>query len=248
MASLNTTASGAIACVAVCLAVAACSGSGRATSDAAAGHDGAAGAGGSGTGGTATGGAGGSGMGGASGTGGGGGAAGSGGSGGRGGGGGAAGSGGAGGAGGGTQYTCPLHGGTCLTTCAVSCPTGSVPAGDLTCPVTESNAVCGGRCCMPLVSGGDGGIDAAATTFGCGLATCTTRQSYCYSYTPGVPGGTPSRTCKPISAACASAPTCACVCPPLSSGPPGSCQGEGISASCTCTETNGQVVVTCLGD
>jgi len=185
MVSVNTTAAKALAAAALGLTLAACSGSGRATSDGGAGHDGAAGGGGSGTGGAA--GAGGTGTGG---------------------GGGASGGGGVGGAAG---------------------SGGSVGAGG------------------SAGSSGSGGADAGAdaTNFTCGLATCTTGQSYCYSYTPGVPGGTAARTCKPISAACATTPTCACVCPPKASGPPGGCMNE--NNTCSCTETNGQVVVMCLG-
>jgi len=67
-------------------------------------------------------------------------------------------SGGASGTGGVVVSACVLAHGTCLTSCAVTCGAGEsmlpMPSG---CPITESNAVCGGRCCVPAAHGGNGG-------------------------------------------------------------------------------------------
>jgi hypothetical protein len=67
-------------------------------------------------------------------------------------------SGGVSGTGGSPFSACALAQGTCLTSCTQGCESGAtfLPAPN-GCPVTESNAVCGARCCVPSGHGGQGG-------------------------------------------------------------------------------------------
>jgi hypothetical protein len=97
-------------------------------------------------------------------------------------------------------------------------------------------------------SGGAGGRLADGTPFACETGTCTVGASYCYEYVPGVPGGSPSKACHSFSAACASRPTCACVCPPSSVGGSGSmyCQGP-LGPYCYCSENGGAISMICYG-
>ena len=99
-------------------------------------------------------------------------------------------------------------------------------------------------------SGGSGGAGGAGgnETFSCGAETCTAGESYCYSYMPGS-GGQTGRSCQPTPAACASTPrSCACLCPP-SSGTAVGCTpvGMGTGDFCSCTDSGGQVKVSCAG-
>jgi hypothetical protein len=118
----------------------------------------------------------------------------------------------------------------------------------LACPINESNAICSPNlCCLPNATT-DGGGDTAASTYACGSGTCTTGQTLCYSFAPGVPGGgPPTRACTPLPAACAANPTCACVCPP-SSSPAIGCTfiGGTVGGFCSCGDANG-LTVTCAG-
>ena len=57
------------------------------------------------------------------------------------------------------------------------------------CPISESNAVCGGHCCLPTVASDGGSGDAGPSSYTCGAGSCTTGQTFCYSYFPGSPGG-----------------------------------------------------------
>lgn len=93
-------------------------------------------------------------------------------------------------------------------------------------------------------SGGSGG----SHVYSCGSQSCTAGASYCYSYTPGT-AGTTGRSCQPIPAACASSPTsCACLCPPSSSGAFGCVPVEmGTGNFCSCSDTGGVVNVSCAG-
>ena len=154
--------------------------------------------------------------------------------------------GGGGGSGGSAAYACYQQGGMCLGDCTSPCPSGWRSASS-SCPITESNAVCGGHCCLPMVPSDGGTGDAPALTYSCGSQTCSGGQTFCYSYTPGTPGGT-SSACTTLPPTCAGNPTCSCVCPP-SSSPPFGCNyaGNNVGGACSCTETNGMLTVMCLG-
>jgi hypothetical protein len=93
---------------------------------------------------------------------------------------------------------------------------------------------------------GGGGAGGAPATFGCGADTCMAGKTFCYSYASGISGGGTSRSCTALPAACAKTPTCACVCPPIG-GPTIGCTYYGPfgSASCSCTERDGQMTVSC---
>jgi hypothetical protein len=157
------------------------------------------------------------------------------------------GAGGRGGSGGGIQYACLQQGGSCLSDCTTPCQTGSHLA-TASCPISESNAVCGGHCCLPTVVSDGGSGDAGASSYTCGAGSCTTGQTFCYSYLPGTPGGSSTPSCMTLPAACAASPTCACVCPPSSSTAFGcTFAGGNTGGSCSCTDTNGMLTVTCAG-
>jgi hypothetical protein len=84
----------------------------------------------------------------------------------------------------------------------------------------------------------EGACEAYVTTFACGDQSCDSRTQYCDALTPGIAladGGTPPifYTCKNAPAACAAAPTCACIAPTF----PGA----------TCVEPKGRVSVTRMG-
>ena len=85
------------------------------------------------------------------------------------------------------QYACYQQGGSCLGDCTSPCPTGSHLATP-SCPISESNAVCGGHCCLPTVASDGGSGDAGPSSYTCGAGSCTTGQTFCYSYLPGSPG------------------------------------------------------------
>jgi hypothetical protein len=90
------------------------------------------------------------------------------------------------------------------------------------------------------------GVDAAVlgTPYMCDTSTCVVGQSFCYSYVPGTAGsGGGSRSCSPVPAGCATTPTCACVCPP--SATLAGCMYGGNF--CSCSESNGQLTVSCFG-
>jgi len=95
--------------------------------------------------------------------------------------------------------------------------------------------------------GSGGGAGATQTSYACGSDTCTTGQSFCYSFSGGVPGSGTSRSCTTLPAGCTATPTCACVCPPTT-GPTGDCSYSGAigSSFCTCSETGGTLTVSCF--
>ena len=96
---------------------------------------------------------------------------------------------------------------------------------------------------------GTGGRDAgAAMSYACGSDTCMPGQTFCYSFSGGVPGSGTSRSCKTVPAACAKNPPCACLCPPVAA-PAFGCSyvGGSASGSCTCSEANAELTVTCAG-
>ena len=104
--------------------------------------------------------------------------------------GGAGGGGGTGGTGGAVVYECYKQGGSCLATCPGSSCSSGFHVSTLACPVNESNALCSPNlCCHPNATTDAGGMDTAAASYACGSATCTTGQTLCYSFLPGVPGG-----------------------------------------------------------
>jgi hypothetical protein len=114
----------------------------------------------------------------------------------------------------------------------------------MACPVLESNAACGGgHCCLPVDAGGDSGAGGVGgSTFQCGSSSCVVGQSFCYSYTPGTAGASGGRSCTGLPSACASDPSCACVCP-ASTG--GGCMYGG--SFCSCAGSGGALTVSCFG-
>ncbi len=82
---------------------------------------------------------------------------------------------------------------------------------------------------------------ACAAAANCGTLTCDASQTYCNSYTGGTAGSLPVLTCVATPSACASTPTCACLC-----AAPGISCTTGLT-TCTCTESNGLVSLTCHG-
>jgi hypothetical protein len=87
----------------------------------------------------------------------------------------------------------------------------------------------------------DASIPANPQCHACGSYTCMAGSTLCLTNTPGYGGGTGSRSCATVPAACASTPTCTCICPTPQTG----CLG--VSAYCSCTETDGFVWVSCSG-
>jgi hypothetical protein len=92
-------------------------------------------------------------------------------------------------------------------------------------------------------SGGSGASGGAGGNrgFSCGSETCISGESYCFTKYPP-PGGVPQGfACLPKPTSCSSRPTCcACVCQGQ-----GDCVGMGNGAPCRCTDTGGEVLVTC---
>jgi hypothetical protein len=98
-------------------------------------------------------------------------------------------------------------------------------------------------------SGGNGtGGAGGSQMFSCGSDTCTTGESFCYTYTPGTAGQT-GRSCETTPAACAATPTsCTCLCPPSSNASLGCVPvGMGAGSYCLCSETGGAVNIVCAG-
>jgi hypothetical protein len=96
-------------------------------------------------------------------------------------------------------------------------------------------------------SGGRGGTG-GASTFSCGGAVCTRGQSVCYSYIPGVPdSGSTTYSCIGVPPSCAANPTCACVCPPSTSGLGCSFGGATFGTYCVCSASNEALSVSCGG-
>ena len=77
----------------------------------------------------------------------------------------------------------------------------------------------------------------AGPTFACGSTTCSTSQ-YCYQFHAGVQPADPNVGCNDMPAACAAAPSCACLV--ANSGSP-------CGTGATCSEQDGGFTVTCLG-
>jgi hypothetical protein len=138
----------------------------------------------------------------------------------------------------------------------VACGATVCAAGLVCCTACDGSKSCGQTCtgqfCGTGGAGGMGardagaGVDAAVlgTPYMCDTSTCVVGQSFCYSYIPGTAGsGGGARSCMALPAACATTPTCSCVCEPstLASG----CMYNSIY--CTCSEANGQINMTCLG-
>jgi hypothetical protein len=100
---------------------------------------------------------------------------------------------------------------------------------------------------MPVDAGGggnDGGGDGGtATSFACGSDTCVAGQTVCYSFAGGVQGVAASPSCMAVPAACATNPSCACICPPNAAG--GGCTFGGNF--CSCEGSDGSVTVSCFG-
>jgi hypothetical protein len=98
-------------------------------------------------------------------------------------------------------------------------------------------------------SGGSGGAGGGASGgagsnqgFSCGSETCVSGESFCFTKYPPLPGTTQQFGCRAPPTACSSMSTsCACVC-----GAVGDCRGIGSGAPCQCTDTGGEVRVTCL--
>jgi len=160
------------------------------------------------------------------------------------------------------QSACVLAGGTCLTTCTQSCALGKMLPEPSGCPVSESNAVCGARCCLPEGTGGQGGAGLggqqghqgsggaaghSGESIACGSSssTCAGGAELCYSFIGGTAASQPTYNCRAISATCAAQPTCACVCPPRTNGL--GCEFGSLPGTfCNCSEANG-LKVSCAG-
>lgn len=95
--------------------------------------------------------------------------------------------------------------------------------------------------------GGQSGSGAVGGGYACGSDTCVVGQTYCYSFSGGVPGSGTSRSCMPVPAACTSNPHCPCVCPPPDGGGFGCAFQGGVPSSCYCSESLGQLSVMCAG-
>jgi hypothetical protein len=93
----------------------------------------------------------------------------------------------------------------------------------------------------------DVGLEADSSVYACGSNSCTIGQTFCYSFAGGVSGAGTSRSCMTLPAACAKNPTCACVCPPVSSPSIGGTFEGGFGSSCSCSEENGELAVSCAG-
>jgi hypothetical protein len=103
-------------------------------------------------------------------------------------------------------------------------------------------------------AGGAGGVSGAPgaggtggkQTFSCGQGTCTVGESFCDTITPGGTGGNTTQGCDSIPSACASTPTCACLCPPYAGG---GCiplvGGIGSYSPCSCSNGGGAVHIQC---
>ena len=88
---------------------------------------------------------------------------------------------------------------------------------------------------------GTGGVT-GSWTFSCGSDTCTVGQSFCYTHYFGATGGHPDVSCQPApDSKCVS---CQCLCPATSAT---TCSSAvvGPHPYCSCTETNGEVNLTC---
>jgi hypothetical protein len=94
--------------------------------------------------------------------------------------------------------------------------------------------------------GGSGGT-AAPVSYSCGSDTCTSDQTFCYSYAAGIAGGGTSRGCRNLPTECAKKPTCACVCPPIDPSRSECAFTAGWGGFCYCSETNGELTVSCAG-
>jgi len=101
------------------------------------------------------------------------------------------------------------------------------------------------------VAGGASGAPGAGgiggnQTFSCGQYTCTVGESFCDTITPGGTGGHTTQGCDGIPSACASTPTCACLCPPYAGG---GCiplvGGIGSYTPCNCSDGGGVVFIQC---
>jgi len=160
------------------------------------------------------------------------------------------------------QSACVLAGGTCLTSCTEPCASGKMLAQPNGCPVSESNAVCGARCCLPAGTGGQGGGAGSGGPQGgaggagghsggsivCGggsTVACVGGAELCYSFIGGTAGSETSYSCRAIPVACAAQQTCACVCPSRGGGL-GCDFGSLPGVWCSCTESNG-LKVSCAG-
>ena len=112
-----------------------------------------------------------------------------------------------------------------------------------------ADGVAGGRGGGGGLGGGGAGGAGGASTFSCGGGVvCTRGQSLCHSYIPGVPGaGSTTYSCPAIPASCATNPTCACVCPPSTSGLGCAYPGAGFAAYCSCSGSGGALTVSCGG-
>jgi hypothetical protein len=139
----------------------------------------------------------------------------------------------------------------------VVCGATVCAVGLVCCTACDGSKSCGQTCTGPFCGtggaggtgardGGVGGVDAAVlgTQYMCDTSTCVVGQSFCYSYLPGTAGsGGNSRSCSPTPGACATTPTCNCICPP--SATLSGCMYSGTF--CSCSESNGQVTLTCYG-
>jgi hypothetical protein len=94
--------------------------------------------------------------------------------------------------------------------------------------------------------GGSGGTPNNGGPFDCGLQQCVVGSSYCYSFVPGVPGGSRSYECRTFEAACEDTTGCSCLCPASDGGPQPFCT-DGVGASCNCSANEGTVSLSCFG-
>ncbi len=127
------------------------------------------------------------------------------------------------------------------------CGLGSVVGRCITLPAscpTTSNPVCG---CDGVTYANDcerqkarAQLDHTGSCVVTSCGSCNASQTYCNTYAPGPAGSQLVVSCNAMPSSCAATPTCACVCSALGV----TC---GSPASCTCTESNGLVSLSCAG-
>lgn len=130
---------------------------------------------------------------------------------------------------------CARAGGTCLSSAGASCASGQVSDPSASCEPANGGDGPNTPCCIPFdPSRACQGLSATAVKppTKCGDATCGAGTTHCETVVPGVPGGSSTTTCA-AREACAACLSCACI------------LRFDDSKSCSCTESNGVVSLTC---
>lgn len=102
--------------------------------------------------------------------------------------------------------------------------------------------------------GGAGGLGGGAVVdvdpgiaFACGDRTCDSGRTFCYQFTAGGEGSRRQYACRDYPAECATAPTCACICPPFEVIYCLVRDSVDLPSTCACEVRDGALTVYCAG-